>query len=107
MFPITIVNVKHILLMNIIVALVGIGVVIFLLFDVKVERIFKSRYGNEMDHTPENCDKVANRILWILFWFVAGCILANSLGCARDRLTVVVKHVQSDVEVSAKYESEW
>jgi len=48
-----------------------------------------------------------SRILYILFWFLIGLILANSLGCARDRLTVVVKHVQSDVEVSAKYESEW
>jgi hypothetical protein len=45
-----------------------------------------------------------NRMFWILFWFLIGIILT---GCARDRLTVVVKHVQSDVEVSAKYESEW
>jgi hypothetical protein len=44
---------------------------------------------------------------WILAAFILGSICAILSGCAKERLTIVVKHVQSDVDIQAEYELEW
>lgn len=38
---------------------------------------------------------------WILLAFILGILCS---GCAKDRLTIVVRSVQSDVEFEAQYE---
>lgn len=40
------------------------------------------------------------KLLWIALAFVLGIICA---GCAHDRLTIVAKSVQSDVEFEVQY----
>lgn len=41
------------------------------------------------------------KLLWIALAFLFGLILA---GCARDRLTIVARSIQSDVEFEVQYE---
>ena len=42
----------------------------------------------------------------ILLALLLGTICSILSGCAKDRLTIVVKHVQSDVDIELQYTME-